>query len=117
MKQAIIYCRLACEDQETDERLSRQKGECLQYARKHDYQVVEVISEIASGIDPNRKGLQKLLEICAKNEIEAILVQHVDRLSRDLNHTKSLLQTLAKTNTKLVTVTTIFWDTVEPTIK
>ncbi len=114
MKKAIIYCRLACADQESDERLSRQKKDCLQYARKHDYQVLEVISEVASGINPNRKGLQKLLDICAENEIQAILVQDLERLSRDSNHTKSLLQTFAKTKTRLVTVATPFLETIEP---
>lgn len=114
MKKAIIYCRLACEDQESDKRFSRQKRDCLQYARKHDYQVLEVISEVASGINPNRNGLQKLLDMCAKDEIEAILVQDLERLSRDLKHTKFLLQTFAKTKTKLVSVATPFLEMIAP---
>jgi len=74
MRNAIIYCRLAAADQESDMKLETQKRDCLQYARKHDYQILEVISEVASGINPNRNGLQRLLDLCANNKIDAILV-------------------------------------------
>ena len=113
MKKAFIYCRLAAADQESDARLETQKRDCLQYARKHDYQILEVISEVASGINPNRQGLQRLLNLCANSKIDAVLVQDFDRLSRDLNHTEALMQTFAKTKTLLISVATPYLETIE----
>lgn len=113
MKNAIIYCRLAAADQESDAKLETQKRDCLQYARKHNYQILEVISEVASGINLNRKGLQRLLDLCANNKVDAILVQDLERLSRDLNHTKTLMQTFAQTKTMLISVATHFLETIE----
>lgn len=113
MKKAIVYCRLAAADQESDARLETQKRDCVQFARQHGYQILEVISEVASGINPNRKGLQRLLNLCANSKIDAVLVQNFDRLSRDLNHTDTLMQTFAKTNTMLISVATPFLETIE----
>jgi DNA invertase Pin-like site-specific DNA recombinase len=112
MKKAIVYCRLAAADQESDARLETQKRDCLQYARIHDYQILEVISEVASGINPNRKGLQRLLDLCVNSKIDAVLVQDFNRLSRDLKHTNALMQTFAKTNTMLISVATPFLETI-----
>jgi DNA invertase Pin-like site-specific DNA recombinase len=45
MRKAIIYCRSATVDQQSDAQLSKQQGECLEFAREHNYEVVEIISE------------------------------------------------------------------------
>ena len=45
MKKAIVYCRSATADADADVRLSRQERDCLEYAREHNYDVLEVISE------------------------------------------------------------------------
>jgi len=42
-----------------------------------------------------------------------ILVQDFDRLSRDLNHTETLMQTFAKTKTMLISVAAPFLETIE----
>ena len=105
MKKAIIYCRSATVDQNSDTRLSRQKMDCLAYARAHDYEVIEIISEAGfSGLDQSREGLQKLIDLCHENEIKAVVTRDIERLSRDWQHINSLLQTFADKDIELITL-------------
>ena len=102
MKKAIIYCRSAS-DEEAEIRLSVQASNCLAYAQEHGYEVLEVISEMGiSGLNLNREGLQKVLSMCYNNEIEAVIVPNISRLSRDRGQLKSLFQTFADTQIELV---------------
>jgi DNA invertase Pin-like site-specific DNA recombinase len=65
--------------------------------------VLEVISEMGiGGLTLNREGLQKLLSMCQRNEIDAVIVPNISRLSRDRDHLKSLFQTFADTQVELV---------------
>ncbi len=57
MKKAIIFCRLAAIDQKSTTQLSKQKEDCLAYAKAHNYEVIKVISEAGlSGLDQSRQG-------------------------------------------------------------
>ena len=105
MKKAIIYCRSATTDQQSNSELSRQEEDCLAYAKAHNYEVIEVISEAGfSGMDSPRQGLQKLINLCDKNEIEAVIMRDIDRLSRDRNHLENLLQIFIDKHIKLITL-------------
>jgi DNA invertase Pin-like site-specific DNA recombinase len=87
MKKAIIYCRSATVDQNSDTRLSRQKMDCLAYARAHDYEVIEIISEAGfSGLDQSRQGLKKLMALCDHQEVKAVITYDIVRLSRDMGY-------------------------------
>lgn len=105
MRKTIIYCRSATADQQSNAQLSRQQEDCLAYARVHDYEVIEVISEAGfSGLDQARQGLQKLMALCDENEIKAVITRDIERLSRDWQHINSLLQTFADKHIELVTL-------------
>jgi len=41
-----------------------------------------VISEIASGVNENRRGLKKLLNEVRRGKVEKVIVEHPDRLAR-----------------------------------
>lgn len=105
MRKAIIYCRSATADQQSNAQLSRQQEDCFAYARAQNYEVIEVISEAGlSGLDQSRQGLQKLMALCDENEINAVITRDIERLSRDWQHINSLLQTFADKDIKLVTL-------------
>ncbi|MCC6607906.1 MAG: recombinase family protein [Anaerolineae bacterium] len=105
MKKAIIYCRSATADQQSDAQLSRQKGECLEFAREHNYEVIETVSEAGvSGMDQSRKGLQKLLALCGEHAVTAVITYDIERLSRDWQQINKLLQTFADKHIELVTL-------------
>ncbi|MBK8904586.1 MAG: recombinase family protein [Anaerolineaceae bacterium] len=105
MSNAIIYCRSATADQQSDAQLSRQKEDCLAYARAHGYEVIEIISEAGfSGLDQSRQGLQKLFALCDENEIKAVITRDIERLSRDRHHFNNLMQAFADKRIELVTL-------------
>ncbi|MCL4264760.1 MAG: recombinase family protein [Anaerolineae bacterium] len=105
MKKAIIYCRSATADQQSTVQLSRQKMDCLEYAREHDYEVIEVISEAGlSGLDQSREGLQKLFALCDQQEMRAVITYDIERLSRDMQHINNLMQSFADNHVELVTL-------------
>jgi predicted site-specific integrase-resolvase len=51
-------------------------------ALKRGYSIVAVFDEVGSGMNDNRKKLQKLFELVEKKEIDVVLIEHKDRLSR-----------------------------------
>jgi predicted site-specific integrase-resolvase len=74
-KKKIAYCRVSSKKQEND--LERQKDFFrLQFP---DY---ELVTDIGSGINFKRKGLQTILERSMQGDISEIMVTHKDRLCR-----------------------------------
>ena len=75
----IGYARVSSKKQEDD--LNRQIDYLKQYI-SNKYQTFEIISDIGSGINYNKKGLQKLIEKINRKEVDIIVVQYKDRLLR-----------------------------------
>lgn len=74
-KRKVAYCRVSSRKQQED--LVRQ----IDFFREQ-YPDYEVVSDIGSGINWKRKGLNSLLEQAIQGDIETIMVAHRDRLSR-----------------------------------
>ena len=75
LKKNIIYARVSSSKQEED--LQRQIA-----LLKTAYPEYEVISDIGSGINFERKGFRKLLEQVFSGNIEKIAITYKDRLTR-----------------------------------
>jgi len=73
-----IYTRVSSKKQLDD--LSRQT-EYIQQS-KPEYSSYTTISDIASGINFKRKGLQTILDSCIQGAIGEVVIAHRDRLSR-----------------------------------
>jgi len=71
----ICYCRVSSQKQKKD--LERQ----IEYM-KEKYPENEIIIDIASGLNYERKGLQKILEYAINGEIEELVIAYKDRLTR-----------------------------------
>lgn len=74
-KKSYIYCRVSCAKQRSD--LERQVA-TLQLSYPH----FEVVTDIASGINFNRKGLQKILDEALQGNVQQVVVAYKDRLCR-----------------------------------
>lgn len=72
---SVVYCRVSSTKQKDD--LQRQ----IELARTQ-FPTHKVISDIASGINWERKGLQTILEYAMQRNLEELVVFHKDRLSR-----------------------------------
>lgn len=75
----IAYCRVSSSDQKED--LQRQIENVSQYCIANGYQF-QVISDLGSGLNYNKKGLRELIELICSNQIERIVVNYKDRLIR-----------------------------------
>ena len=75
----IGYCRVSTSKQKDD--LLRQK-ENVEVYLKSLKQPYEIITDIGSGINYNKRGLCTLLELICKNRIDTIYVLYKDRLVR-----------------------------------
>lgn len=83
----IIYARVSSSENKSN--LDTQAERLQQYAMARGYQIKEVIKEIGSGVNDNRKQLQKIL---SDGKATKIIVEHKDRLTRfGFNYLKTLL--------------------------
>ena len=78
-KKTIGYCRVSSNKQKDD--LDRQIENVKTYMVARGYQF-EIISDIGSGINYNKKGLNQLIDMITNSEIERIVVLYKDRLLR-----------------------------------
>lgn len=74
-RKKVIYCRVSSYDRKED--LNRQE----KYLQEL-YPTYEIIKDIGSGINFNRKGLKKIIDYSINNELEEVVVTYKDRLCR-----------------------------------
>ena len=77
---AVIYARASSADQRED--LERQINYLTNYAKAKGYKVVEVLKDIASGLNTQRKGLLKLFKLVEGRSVDVVLITYKDRLTR-----------------------------------
>lgn len=75
IKKKICYCRVSSQKQRED--LERQ----IEFM-KEKYPGHEIISDIGSSLNLNRKGLVKILDMAIEGEIEELVIAYKDRLAR-----------------------------------
>ncbi|MCD6428352.1 MAG: IS607 family transposase [Desulfurococcales archaeon] len=77
---AIIYARVSSSDQRGD--LERQIQYLTQYCSAKGYRVVDVLSDVASGLKTNRRGLMKLFNYVINRQVDIVVITYKDRLTR-----------------------------------
>ncbi|OPX92159.1 MAG: hypothetical protein A4E52_00100 [Pelotomaculum sp. PtaB.Bin013] len=81
-KRCAVYTRVSTAKQAEAGNLQRQKERLITYAVEKGYIVKAVYTEIASGLNENRRELAKLTKTATKGEIDAIVIEYKDRLAR-----------------------------------
>jgi len=77
---AVIYARVSSSDQRKD--LERQVEYLTAYCSAKGYKLVDTITDIASGLNTRRKGLQKLFKLVSEGKVDVVLITYKDRLTR-----------------------------------
>ena len=77
---SVIYARVSSSDQKSD--LERQIQYLTQYCSAKGYRVIDVLSDVASGLKTNRKGLMKLFNYVVNKQVDVVVVTYKDRLTR-----------------------------------
>ncbi len=77
---AVVYARVSSSDQKSD--LERQVQYLTQYCSAKGYRVVDVLSDVASGLKADRRGLLKLFNYVVSRQVDVVVVTYRDRLTR-----------------------------------
>ena len=77
---AVIYARVSSSDQKGD--LERQIEYLTQYCTAKGYKVIDILSDIASGLKTNRRGLLKLFNYVVNKQVDIVVITYRDRLTR-----------------------------------
>lgn len=78
-RKVIGYCRVSSNKQKDD--LERQIENVKTYMIARGYSF-EIITDIGSGINYNKKGLNQLIDMITNSEVEKIVILYKDRLLR-----------------------------------
>ena len=78
-RKTIAYARVSSHGQKED--LNRQKQVLELYCASNGWDF-ELISDLGSGINYNKKGLQHLINLIIEDEVERLVLTHKDRLLR-----------------------------------
>ena len=78
--EVVIYARVSSRDQKED--LERQVEYLKGYCTTKGYKVARIITDIASGLNEDRKGLRQLFRLVESGEITKVVITCRDRLTR-----------------------------------
>lgn len=81
-KTVFLYARVSTQKQADAGNLDRQVGRLTEYATTNKHVIQAVFRDIASGLNENRKGLQKLLEAVKETDNALVIIEYKDRLAR-----------------------------------
>ena len=76
----IAYARVSSSDQKED--LERQHAVLEAFCNKNGWKPTEIIRDLGSGMNYNKKGLLRLLELLVHGQISRLVLTHKDRLLR-----------------------------------
>jgi putative resolvase len=108
LEKVAIYARVSSAEHKAN--LERQAERLLQYCEARGYQVVQVVKEIASGVNDSRP---KLIGLLKDTSITLIVVEHRDRLTRFGFH---YLETLLEVQGRKIEVVNVAEDDKEDLI-
>jgi site-specific DNA recombinase len=107
MKTAAIYARVSSDQQKEEKTIASQTAAVMEFARSEGYGVpAEWIfqDEGYSGANLVRPGLERVRDLAAEGQIQAVLVLSPDRLSRKYAYQVLLIEELARHGVQVVFV-------------
>lgn len=79
-KLTVLYSRVSSHDKKND--LITQQQKLLNYAQTHHYQNIKLISDLGSGLNFKKSGLNNLLHLILTQQLSTLIINHKDRLLR-----------------------------------
>lgn len=106
IKRVAIYCRVSTADQDCD----RQKRDLTEFAARAGYEVVDLLTETASGAKNNRKERAKVIQMARERRIDAVLVTELSRWGRSTQDLLDTLTQLCDWNVSVIAQTGLTFD-------
>lgn len=116
MKTAAIYTRVSSDQQKENKTIDSQVDELLHFAQQHGYFVPEEYifrDEGYSGAILVRPGLEKVRDLSAEGQIQAVLIYSPDRLSRNYAYQIVLMDEFASCGVEVLFINSPKADTPE----
>ena len=79
-KLTILYSRVSSHDQKQD--LITQQSKLLHFAQINRFNNIKLISDLGSGLNFKKSGLNQLLQLILTQQIQTLIINHKDRLLR-----------------------------------
>ena len=99
MKIAAIYARVSSDQQKEENTIASQTAALIEFAREQGFSVPDewvIEDEGFSGASLLRPGLERLRDLAAEGQIQAILIHSPDRLSRKYAYQVLLTEEFAR---------------------
>ncbi|MEM4732578.1 MAG: IS607 family transposase [Desulfurococcaceae archaeon] len=77
---AVVYGRVSGSSQKRE--LENQVEALKNYVEQKGWRLVAVVTDVASGLNEDRRGLRKVLDMAKKHEFDVLVVAYRDRLTR-----------------------------------
>jgi len=98
-----LYVRVSSEEQKQGHNIDSQIAELKQFAAQREWPVVDVYSDEAwSGAALARPALDRLRDDARKKLFEAVLINDVDRLARDVTHLGIIKRDLERSGVRVI---------------
>ena len=78
----IIYCRVSTNKQKNNGDLNRQKEKIINNIIYKNPNNLKIFTEVGSGLNDNRKQLNKIIDLVSENKVNRIFILYKDRLTR-----------------------------------
>ena len=78
----ILYARVSTKQQQEAGNLERQLGRLTAFAAEQHWTVVAALADVASGLNEQRRGLHRLLDLVQQHQAGIVVVESKDRLAR-----------------------------------
>jgi DNA invertase Pin-like site-specific DNA recombinase len=97
---AVGYIRVSTEEQAREGiSLENQRTKIEAYCGLNDFELVEIFEDAGkSGKDLNRDGVKSVIDLVRGHEVDAVVVYKLDRLSRRVKDTLTILDAIDKKN-------------------
>lgn len=104
---SVIYARQSLDRTGEGAAVDRQVADCQRVADQRGWTVVETITDndMSASTGKPRPGYQRLLSLMRSRSVDAIVVWHVDRLTRRLVDLEEIITICEGTGVRLATVT------------
>lgn len=79
-KLTLLYSRVSSHDQKQD--LITQQSKLLHFAQINRFNNIKLISDLGSGLNYKKSGLNQLLNLILTQQIQTLIINHKDRLLR-----------------------------------
>jgi site-specific DNA recombinase len=104
---SVIYARQSLDRTGEGAAVERQVADCQQLADRRGWDVLETLTDndMSASTGKRRPGYQRLLTLMRSRSVDAVVVWHVDRLTRRLIDLEEVISICEDTGVRLATVT------------